>query len=353
VRIDQWLPALHRGDAIGDSARHMRDVFRSWGHAADVFALDVDADLAGDGRPFHEWRPGGSDDVVVLHYALPSPLTTALKEVRCRRILIHHSVTPPEFFEGWDEELARICALGREELPALAAHVDLALGDSEHNRGELEAAGFKRTGTLPIYLDFDRYREAGNPVLARLLEDGATNVLFVGRVAPNKRHDDLIRLAAYWKRFIAPDVRLLLVGKLPRRRGYFDALQSLLYEEGFTPAEVVFTGHVDHHDLLSCYRGADVFVSMSEHEGFGVPLVESMLMRVPVLAYSAGAVPYTLGGAGVQFARKDLAEVGEMAHLLATEPALRQAVLDGQDRRLPAFAPEAVEKALRAYVESL
>jgi glycosyltransferase involved in cell wall biosynthesis len=353
VRIDQWVPALHRGDAIGDSARHMRDVFRSWGHTADVFALDVDADLAEDGRPFHEFQPGASDDLVILHYALPSPMSTALPELRCRRMLIHHSVTPPEFFGGWDEELARICALGRDELPALAPHVELALGDSEHNRRELEAAGFRRTGVLPIYLDFERYRERGNPVLSRLLDDGATNILFVGRVAPNKRHDDLIRLAAYWKRFIAPDVRLLLVGKLPRRRSYFDALQSLLFEEGFTASEVVFTGHVDHEDLLSCYGAADVFVSMSEHEGFGVPLVEAMLTGVPVVAYRAAAVGDTLGAAGVQFAEKRIDEMAEAGHRLVTDAGLRRAVLAGQEKRLEALSPAAVETALRGYLAGL
>ena len=119
----------------------------------------------------------------------------------------------------------------------------------------------------------------------------------------------------------------VLVGKLPRRRHYFDALQSLMYEEGFTPWEVVFTGHVEHDDLLAAYASASVFVSMSDHEGFGVPLVEAMVTDVPVLAYKAGAVPYTLGGAGVQFAEKRLAEVAEMAHRLASDERLRLAVL--------------------------
>jgi glycosyltransferase involved in cell wall biosynthesis len=353
TRIDQWVPALHRGDAIGDSARLMRDAFRSWGHTADVYALELDADLVGDGRPFSEYRSDGKNDVVILHYALPSPLTRALVEHPGRRVLLHHNITPPSFFAGWDDEMVRICTLGREQLGSLAAQVDLGLADSEFNRLELEALGFRRTGVLPIYLDFDRYREAPNPVLARMLDDGLTNLLFVGRLAPNKRPEDLVRLAAYWRKYIAPDVRLLLVGKWWVRGSYFHRLQAFAYELDFTPWEVVFLGHVDHDDLLACYAAARVFVSMSEHEGFGVPLVESMLMRVPVLAYSAGAVPYTLGGTGVQFARKDLAEVGEMAHLLATDSALRQAVLEGQDRRLPAFAPDAVEKALRGYVESL
>ncbi len=353
MRIDQWVPALHRGDAIGDSARLMRGAFRAWGHEADVYGLELDEDLEGDGRPFSQWRAGGADDVVILHYALPSPLSAALESHRGRRVLLHHNITPPEFFVGHDPELARICAIGQQEFRRLAPHVDLGLADSEFNRRELEQAGFARTGVLPIYLDFRRYRERPDPVLSRMLADGRTNLLFVGRVTPNKRQEDLVRLASYWRRFISPDVRLLLVGKLPRRRSYYDALQSFFYEEGFTPAEVVFTGHVDHAELLACYAEADVFVSASAHEGFGVPLVEAMLMDVPVLAYRAGAVPDTLGDAGVQYSEARLDEVAEMAHRLVSDAALRQAVLAGQRKRLQAFAPETVEAALKAYVESL
>jgi glycosyltransferase involved in cell wall biosynthesis len=353
VRIDQWVPALHRGDAIGDSARLMRDAFRSWGHTADVYALELDDDLAGDGRPWSEWRPGGEADVLILHYALPSPLTPALQAHRGRRVLLHHNITPPEYFAGYDPEMVRICALGRAELRGLRDHVDLALADSEFNRRELEQAGFGRTGVLPIYLDFRRYREPPSPVLRQALAGGPTNLLFVGRIAPNKRHDDLIRLARFWKKFIAPGVRLLLVGKLPARRRYFDALQALAYELGFTASEVVFTGHVDHADLLACYAAADVFVCMSDHEGFGVPLVEAMLMDVPILARRKGAVVDTLGEAGVTFGEASLAEIAEMAHRLATDAALRGAVLLGQRKRLAAFAPETVEASLKAYVESL
>jgi L-malate glycosyltransferase len=353
LRIDQWVPALHRGDAIGDSARLMRDAFRAWGHEADVYGLELDEDLEGDGRPFSQWHAGAAGDVVILHYALPSPLSAALETHRGRRILLYHNITPPEFFVGHDPELARICAIGQREFRGLAAHVDLGLADSEFNRRELEEAGFARTGVLPIYLDFRRYRERPDPVLGRMLADGRTNLLFVGRVTPNKRQEDLVRLASYWRRFISPDVRLLLVGKLPRRRSYYDALQSFFYEEGFTPAEVVFTGHVDHAELLACYAEADVFVSASAHEGFGVPLVEAMIMDVPVLAYRAAAVPDTLGRAGVQFAEARLDEVAEMAHRLVSDAALRQAVLIGQRERLQAFAPETVEAALKAYVESL
>jgi L-malate glycosyltransferase len=350
VRIDQWVPALHRGDAIGDSARLMRDAFRRWGHEADVYAFDMDDDLEGDGRFYRDWKPGGPNDILIFHYALPSAMTHHLREHRGRRVVIHHNVTPPEFFLPWDSEMVRICRIGREEL-TLLKDVDLGLGDSEYNRRELEDAGFRRTGVLPIYLDFERYRQPANPVLRHLMNEGPANVLFVGRLSPNKKHDDLIRLASYWKRFISADVRLVLVGKLPRKHEYFDALQAYAYEHGFTPWEVLFLGHVEHDDLLACYQGAHVFVSMSEHEGFGVPLVEAMLMKVPIVAYRCTAVGDTLGHAGLQFEPKDIAQMAEAAHLVARDRVTREAVLAGQAERLSAFTPETVEATLRRHLE--
>jgi glycosyltransferase involved in cell wall biosynthesis len=352
MRVDQWVPALHRGDAIGDSARLMRDAFRSWGHAADVFALELDEDLEGDGRRWAEWRTGAPDDVVLLHYALPSPLTPALREVACRRIVLHHNITPPEFFAGWDAELTRICELGRRELPTLRG-VELGLADSEYNRLELEAAGFAPTGVLPIAMDFARYREPPDPVRWRMLRDGRTNLLFVGRLSPNKGHGDLIRLAAAWRRFVDPGVRLLLVGKPPRRPGYLHALHALARSLGLGPSDVVFTGHVDHAELVACYRAAHLFVSMSEHEGFGVPLVEAMLLDVPVLAFRCTAVGDTLGGAGVQFGEKRLPEVLELGAALVGDAALRERVLRGQRERLAAFEPMRVMETLRGHLESL
>jgi glycosyltransferase involved in cell wall biosynthesis len=365
MRIDQWVPALHRGDAIGDSALLMRDAFRSWGHEADVWAPDIDPDIEGEGRPYAEFAREagtGARNVVILHYALPSPMSEDLLAFRGRRVLLHHNVTPPEFFVPWDPEMVRICARGREEVARFRGRVNLALADSEFSRRELEGMGFDRTGVLPIYIDFARYREEPGPVMRRMLEDGRTNVLFVGRLAPNKRQEDLIRLASYWKRFVSPAVRLVLVGRFPRRATghglrlrahYQDALQAFAYEEGLTPEEVFFAGHVEHDDLLACYATADVFVSTSEHEGFGVPLVEAMLMGVPVLARRAAAVAFTLGEGGVTFDGREIAEIAEMARALVTDQALRGKVLTAQERRLAALAPAAVEAELRRLIEAL
>jgi glycosyltransferase involved in cell wall biosynthesis len=351
VRVDQWLPAAHRGDAIGDEAIRIRDVLRRAGHASQIFALDIDEEAAADVLPFSE---RSASDAVILHFALPSPLTPAFAESSAKRVLIYHNITPAEFFRGYDDELARIAAHGRRELASLARSCELALGDSEFNRKELEDLGFERTGVLPILLEFEPYRDAEpGPALARMLEDGRPNFLFVGRVYPNKRFEDLARLAFFYKKYVSEDFRFLLIGKAGRMERYQQSVQALADRWGLRPFEFLFTGHLSFEDLVACYQAADLFVSMSEHEGFAVPLLESMLFEVPILAFAAGAVPDTLGGAGIQFHEKNYEELAEMAHLLSTEEELRAKLAASGRQRLERFAPERVEAELLGFIEEV
>jgi len=361
MRIHQWVPAAHRGDAIGDSARTVRGLLRSMGHESDLFALTMDDDLRGDVRPFAD--PEASlGDVTIFHFALPSPMTSAFARLTGTKVLQYHNITPPHFFAAWDTEIHKILSQGLLGLAPLAPVTTLGLGDSEFNRGELERLGFERTAVLPIAIDFDRYARPANPILLKRLCDGRTNLLFVGRIAPNKRHDHLLRVLAYYKKNISTAVRLLAVGRHPRRetgRGvkieahYLDALIRLYSELGVEPADVVFTGGVSHDELLACYESAHVFVSMSEHEGFGVPLVEAMLKHVPIVALGGTAVTETLGGAGVVFDRPDIAEFAETAALLAKPGPARDAILRGQDRRVQDFATEVTLRKLRDLLEGL
>ena len=357
-RVDQWVPALHRGDAIGDSTLLMRDALRSWGYASDIYTYNQDPGVSA--APFDQWAEGSVSDVVIFHYALISPMNEAFEKLGCRRVLQYHNITPPEFFAAWDTEIHKILSQGLEGLAPLAPVTTLALGDSEFNRTELERRGFQRTAVLPIAIDFDRYRQPANPILKKRLSDGRTNLLFVGRIAPNKRHDNLLRILAYYKKNISTAVRLLAVGKHPRRETgvgvpieshYLDALIRLYSELGLEPTDVIFTDGVAHDELLACYESAHVFVSMSEHEGFGVPLVEAMLKRVPIVALGGTAVTETLGGAGVLFERPDIAEFAETAALLSRLGPAREAILRVQDLRVQAFATEATLRRLREIVE--
>ncbi len=359
-RVDQWVPALHRGDAIGDSTLLMREALRSWGFVSDIYTYSQDPGVVA--RDFGEWREGAPSDIVIFHNPMGSPKNDAFKGLSCPRVLLYHNITPPEFLGPWDRETERILSHGLQGLTALVPATTLALGDSDFNRAELTRRGFARTGVLPIAIDFDRYFEPANPVLKKRLSDSRTNLLFVGRVSANKRHDNLLRVLAYYKKNISAGVRLLAVGKHPRRETgvgvpieahYLDALIRLYSELGVEPADVVFTDGVSHDELLAYYESAHVFISMSEHEGFGVPLVEAMLKRVPIVALAGTAVTETLGGAGVLFDRVDIAEFAETAALLAQPGPARDAILRGQDKRVQDFATKTTLGTLRGIVEGL
>lgn len=351
--INQWLPAAHGGDAVGDSARAIRDLLRNRGHEADIFALTIDADLSDEIRPFTD-PAARRGDITVLHFAVPSPLTAALATVRGRRVVQYHNVTPAHFFAPYDADIFRIAAVAREELQTLAGRVDLALGDSEYNRRELEALGFSRTGVLPLVVDTGRLTNAPpRPALERVLDDGPTNILFVGRIAPNKKLEDHIRLAEHYKRYVDSDYRFVFVGRADAVPRYYATLLALLAEYDMPPGRFLFTGRLSDAELATCYRTASAYVSLSEHEGFCAPLVEAMATDVPILAFGAAAVPETLGGAGVCFTPKDLERAAEALGLLVYDDELRSAVIVGQRRRLADFSRARAARTLDGIIESL
>jgi glycosyltransferase involved in cell wall biosynthesis len=345
--INQWLAAAHRGDAVGDHARRVRDILRRWGYDSEIYALTIDEDLAGEIRPWHD-SAARDGDVTLLHYALPSPMTSAMRTLPGARVLYYHNVTPAKFFAPFDAGITRITVIGRRELGDLVGHVDLALGVSDYNRRELEALGYDRTDVLPIAVDTSRLIGAPPvPAVERLLQDGLVNILFVGRIAPNKKIEDHIRLAEIYKRYVDQYYRFIFVGRYDSVPSYYAAVRALIEEYQMLPDRFWFTGPVPDDELAAYYRHAHAYVSLSEHEGFCVPIVEAMAMDVPVLAYASSAVPETMGGAGVSFAPKDLELAAELLGALVYDEALRQQVLAGQRRRVADFSPARFEDRLR------
>jgi glycosyltransferase involved in cell wall biosynthesis len=346
--VNQWVPAAHRGDAIGDSARRVRDLLRGVGHRSEIFALTIDEDMREDVRPFSD-ADATAGDVTIFHFALPSPMTEAFASLRGGRVLQYHNITPAEFFAPYDAGMFRLAALGRSELRTLVGRVDLALGDSEFNRQELEAMGFQPTGVVPIAVNTDRITKAPRrPALEKILSDGLINILFVGRIVPNKRIEDHIRLAEVYKRYVDSYYRFIFVGRYDGLPRYYAQVRALINQYEMLPDRFWFTGPVPDEDLAAFYRWADVYVSLSEHEGFCVPLVEAMAADVPVLAYAAGAVPETLGGAGVLFSPKDLELAAEAMGMLVYDRPMREAVIAGQRKRLLDFSTDRVDAQLWA-----
>jgi L-malate glycosyltransferase len=351
--INQWVPSAHKGDAIGDSARRVRDLLRTMGHDSELYAVTIDDALKRDVRPFGS-PASRRGDLTIFHYALPSPMTAAFASLDSGRVLQYHNVTPAAYFAPFDPALFRLAMLGRQELATLAGRTDLAFGDSEYNRRELESLGFERTGVFPIAVDTTRVTQAAaRPSLEQMLDDGLVNFLFVGRIAPNKKIEDIIKLAEVYKRYIDAYYRFIFVGRYDVVPRYYSMIRALMAEYRLLDDRFVFTGPVPDEELAVYYRHAAVYLSLSEHEGFCVPLVEAMAADVPVLAYSAAAVPDTLGGAGVQFAPKDLEYAAELLGALAFDDDLRARVIAGQRRRLADFGDARITRELTTLIDAV
>ena len=349
--VHQLVPNFDYGDAIGNHVRALRTLLRGWGYASNVYAQYMHPELARDARFYTRYRdvsdPG---NVLLFHFSIGSELTSFFAGLPDRKVVIYHNITPPEYFVRVNARVADRCRRGRWELGRLVRVTDLALGVSEFNRQELEAAGFRRTGVLPILLDWSRYAHPPVDAVARAYGEGTT-LLYVGRVAPNKRIEDLIKTYYFYRR-LDPESCLLVVGSAVDTEPYLAACQKLAAELGIV-ARVIFTGPVSQAELCTYYRLASLYLSMSEHEGFGVPLLEAMHFGVPIVAFAAAGVPGTLGAAGLPVQEKDFPAVAELIHRVVTEPGLRDAVVTGQRERLHAFDGAAIGEQLRGYLRGL
>lgn len=332
--VHQLLAALSYGDAIGNEALAIQAQLQAMGFESEIYAEHVHPRMAPRAKPLWQYeKVSGPDTVCVYHFSIGSAAGRLAFHAPDRLVAIYHNITPPEFFLGFHSHLAGLTYHGRRELETFAPRVALGLGDSEYNRAELERAGFARTGVLPIVLDWQAYERKPSPVVRKMYGDGRTNFLFVGRVIPNKRLEDLIRVFAVHNRFVDPASRLLLVGDYRGYERYHRRLMEMVTAQGLD-GRVVFTGHVDDDDLYAYYSVAHLFLCLSEHEGFCVPLLEAMHFGLPVVAFDRGAVRETLRGGGVLLREKRPEEVAELCLLLLTDDALRQSVLRTQQRAL-------------------
>ena len=333
ARIHQVLATLGYGDAIGHEVLGIQRVLRRAGFESDIFVQTADPRLEDQTRDYRDLiRESDADNILIHHFSLGSRASRITYALPDRQILVYHNITPPEFFVDVHEQLAEQCFKGRRELGVYPARVDLALGDSEFNRQELEAFGFAPTGVLPVVPDFSHLDVDPNDFVAREFDDSWTNVLFVGRIIPNKRIENLIRYFHAYQQHFNPRSRLLLVGSYGGFDKYLATLHELAARLGVK--HVHFTGHVTDAELSAYYDVADVFLCASAHEGFCVPLVESFYKRVPVVAYAATAVPATLDGAGVLFTTTEPLEVAALLDAVLDDSHVYDAILEKQDAAL-------------------
>jgi glycosyltransferase involved in cell wall biosynthesis len=344
--VHQFHPVLAPADAMSSHVFALRSHLRRWGYESNAYAVEGKAgapDVLPYRRLFRTLRP---TDLLILHFSIGHEIYGQLAKIAARKVLVYHNVTPPEYFTGLNDHAAVHARLGLRQLAGLAAHVDLAIGVSEFDTNDLRELGFTNTATVPILVDWSAYDEAPDESVLASMSSPRPRILFVGRISPNKRQDDLIRMLAYYRACIDPNAQLYLVGSY-RDQPQFHARLAALRDSLDLGSAVFMTGSVSTAALIAYYRRATVFCSLSEHEGFGVPLLEAMYLRLPVVAYDAAAVGETLDGGGLLLPRKDLAEVAETCALVAEDAKLRERLIASGQRRVGAFATEAVARRTR------
>ncbi len=352
--IHQFVAGFARNDAISNEARLLQTIFRSWGYASDIFCEHR--------RILPEWRSRARDlseapkacehdAVALLHLSIGSASNICYAGLSCPRVVLYHNVTPPHYFRWFQPAMALDLARGREQVQALSQIPDLVLADSAFNAGELTAMGYPRAQVFPLALDFKRLKQPPDRAHVRRFHDGRTNILFVGRCAPNKRLEHVLAVFAHYQKTVNPHSRLLLAGSWSGLERYYFWLVSLARE--WQLRDVHFLGSVPQNVLNALYTIADVFVCMSEHEGFCIPLMESMTFDLPIIAYRAAAVPETMDGSGVLTDRKDYPALAEMIECLVRDPHLRNAVIKRQQQRLARYQARDLETELRSRLAAV
>lgn len=342
AKVHQLIPCFTPGDAMGQAAVAWQRVLRHLGLPGEVYADEVAPAYRSLVRPRAELRPA-ADDLVLYHHGIASPLAGRVLHLPCRRGVVFHNVTPARFYAGTQLEEALVG--GRAQLAALADAVEVSIGVSEFNARELRGAGHRNVKVVPLFVEPERFAaDVADPALRKkLLAAGSPRVVSVSRVVPHKRMEDLLSLHAELRQ-IAPRAELWIVGGYAPGNTGFKQLEARADALG----GVTFLGRVSHAQLVAAYRSADVFVSMSEHEGFGVPLIEAMAAELPVLAFGAAAVPETLGGRGIVFDEKHFAGLAELVKLVTDDATMRTKLVQGQHERLNELSFSATREALKA-----
>ncbi len=354
IAIHQFSPSLGYGDAISNHAINLMKLFRAWGYTSEIYVGHSDRRVSRYCKPYRAYDHR-DNNVLIYHYGSASELTRFLVNWPERLVLLYHNITPHHFFEFENTQVYQHLQQARADIKSLSLMSSYAVGVSDYNSQELRALGFEKVRTVPYLLDLSNLDGLSDRTKERqildALNDDYVNILFIGRIVPNKRDDDLVRLLAYYQHLITPRARLLLVGSASPK---YKVLLEILAQELGVANDVHFAGHLELKDgFTAYYKAASVYVSMSEHEGFGVPLLESMHFDVPVIAYAAAAVPETMGDAGILVMEKRYELISELINLVVTDPSLHQKIIYKQRERLKHFERPRLERCIRDWLDDL
>ncbi|MBR3532642.1 MAG: glycosyltransferase [Clostridiales bacterium] len=351
MRIFQVLTTLSRGDAVSNDTLAIQKLLKDNGIRSVVYAEHLDPKFISKTiKPYHVLPKIRKGDLMLYHLSTGTVLNEKIRDLPCKKIVIYHNMTPPDFFVPYSGQAAKLCAQGIEEARSLKDTFDAGINDSAFNMEQLKSYGYScPMKVCPILVPFEDYAKAPDRELleqmggeAAINDHEIKNILFVGRIAPNKKPEDIMTMLYAYRQMYKEPVRLILAGSTQGMEKYTARLR--LYAKKLGLDDIVFTGHITFPQILAYYRSADAFVQLSEHEGFCVPLIEAMYFKIPVIAFDSCAMPETLGGTGILLHSKDPALMGQALHEVLFNKELRSKIIEEQDERLKYFSYENVSK---------
>ena len=343
--VHQATGTLGPYDAVTGQVFAYRELLRGWGMGDGVYASLLAPEARGEGQPLERLDPA-PDDLLLIHYSGYVPGMKALLELPQRKLLVYHNITPARYFWTVEPRVALSCQLGRDYLPRYARAARVAAAVSGYNAEELQSAGAPEPRVVPILVDPSRLSAPASTAG----DEGGPLVLSVGRLAPHKRPDLVIRVFALYQREHAPDARLLVAGP-PLTPAYLERLERLVSATG--ARNVRLAGGLPQAELNAALAEARVFLSMSEHEGFCIPLLEALHARLPVVARPAGGMR-EVGGDAVLWVDEDedLSVVAELVHLATSDDSLRSELEQRATKAVERFAPDRIAAEIRGAVEA-
>lgn len=354
MRIIQVLDALDFGDGVSNDVIYLQELLREIGIENQIYSKWWNERVAEYTGDIEQYRPR-QDDCILYHFSGNSHILNQVIDYSCPRIVRYHNVTPPEFFLADNPAAYAACKEGLRQIRESIQKFDGFWADSAFNARDLICYGAapQAVDVLPVIFDFQRLEEIhSNEALLQQLKCQGPYILFVGRMAPNKKQEDILEAFENYYRYYDQRVKLYLVGNLEQSSSYTQRLLQRV-EHMAAKEQVVFTGKVSEEDLYTYYRGASAFICMSEHEGFCIPILEAQFFGVPVIAYNSCAVPDTVGKSGILLYNKDPALASYLLHAVMTDNELRSSVLEYQRKNVELYQKAAVKERLMRLLKKI
>ncbi len=350
MKIIQLLPSLAMGDGVSNDCIAIRGMLRRNGYETEIYADNIDPRLGKRVARLAEDMPElEENDLVIYHLSTGSKLNYDVGRLKAKLILRYHNVTPPDFFSDYDNKAYQNSKAGIEGVRYLCNKAKYIMADSDYNKEDLIKRGYlpEHIRVFPILIPFHDYEKKPDREVLSYFSDGKTNIIFTGRLAPNKKQQDIIKTFYYYKKYYDKEARLFIVGtpSIP----IYD-MQLKQYVDRLKLQDVYFTGHVKFNQILAYYHIADIYLCMSEHEGFCIPLIEAMYFHIPIIAYDSSAVGETMGGAGVLLKEKDCLLAAGVIDRIRRDKLLKEKLIRGEQERLQYFATERIESEMLDYI---